>query len=84
MRCKQHRNLTIIKRVFVENVYHVSEGVPEESNDWYGDPVAWHDPRLISITVACSDCGFERIYGPHATLPKWVQAVLDVSLETCN
>ena len=77
--CKRHRNLTIIQRVFVENVYSISEGEPsKEMNNWYGDPVVWHDPQPISITVTCSDCGFEHIYGPHATLPKWIRAVWDV------
>ena len=75
-RCKQHKNLTIIERVFIEQVFHVEEGkLSEESIDWSGDVITWHDPRPISITVMCFDCGFERIYGPHATLPKWVKAV---------
>src|SRR5579859_4308813 len=79
-RCKQHRNLTVIQRVFIENVIHISDGEPPEENaDWYGDPVSWHDPRPISITVTCSDCGWERIYGSSAPLPKWVQSVWAVS-----
>lgn len=74
-KCKQHKNLTIIERVFVEKAYEFAVGESfEDRNDWHSDPIMWHGPKLASITVTCFDCGFEQIYGPSAELPKWVQS----------
>jgi hypothetical protein len=82
MQCKQHKTLTIIERVFIENVIRIEEGeLYDGETDWYGDVVLWHYPHLVSTTVTCSDCGFERIYGPRATLPKWVKKHLQKELQ---
>ncbi len=82
MKC-EHKDLTIIERVIVENFVTFSDGKPpEDSDDWTGNPVLWYNPQPMVMIVNCSDCGFERFYVPHAKRPKWVQAAWDALLKT--
>lgn len=71
--CK-HANCTVLEEFIIHDIVFVNKGVVSPPKHDMESPM----PTGLFF-VKCSDCGLERSYGSRK--PKWLERILDESLE---